>query len=99
MEKKAISIIALDPRAARSYGRDVEGPVSYTHLDVYKRQGQGRKLLQFEIGVCSHPVLVQDPQDLISAEAGNAQKQAEKEPAAPVSYTHLARNEGVETTT
>ena len=25
MEKKAISIIALDPRAARSYGRDVEG--------------------------------------------------------------------------
>ena len=25
VEKKAISIIALDPRAARSYGRDVEG--------------------------------------------------------------------------
>ena len=25
MEKKKISIIALDPRAARSYGRDVEG--------------------------------------------------------------------------
>ena len=25
MKKKKISIIALDPRAARSYGRDVEG--------------------------------------------------------------------------
>ena len=41
--KKKISVIALDPRAGKSYGEDIAGlfsdvAVSYTHLDVYKRQ-------------------------------------------------------------
>ena len=66
---------------------DFQANVCRRLLRLLRRRGQGRKLLQFEIGVCSHPVLVQDPQDLISAEAGNAQKQAEKEPAAPALHT------------
>ena len=74
------------------------GPVSYTHLDVYKRQGQiltaGDSLKVTFFGAGGHGGMPQnaiDPVVMASAAVMRLQTIVSREvsPQGPVSYTHL----------
>ena len=60
----------------QEYGYLYDGTVSYTHLDVYKRQGEIDEFVEKELL-------------LDAAETMNALSEAEKTAVSPVSYTHL----------
>ena len=67
--------------------------VSYTHLDVYKRQEQGRQQMQLKVGATAytfHIDVVESGIDISEATYGLQVK------LSPVSYTHLLWREGVQ---
>ena len=39
-------LVAVDIHAQQPLARHVLGPVSYTHLDVYKRQSIGKPIIE-----------------------------------------------------
>ena len=71
----------------------VHGPVSYTHLDVYKRQGEERRATYSPFLPISPKTgrVLYVPMKSIDAEAGTITFDDEdgEEITIPVSYTHL----------
>ena len=64
-------------------------PVSYTHLDVYKRQGYDRDKLEEYVATKQKIADLKDQLETEQSQLESMQTEYETEESNPVSYTHL----------